>query len=299
MTITAASSATPEISPSEVPAHPFRPAQVIERTRSGMPRIGPYLGEIWQRRPFVWHLARTQLKAENYDTAAGQLWIILNPLFMAAVYLMVRNVLRPGNSEDPQGDIARLIMGVFIFKFASQSLGLGARSIYSNRQMVLNTAFPRMIFPIASTTQAFMELIPTMAVFLLIDWYLGQPFTAAMIWLPVYLVTLTFFGLGIALLFAPLCVLWRDTLGMVPYITKCWLFLSPVMYAVSEIPPKYLPYFEKFNPAFPWFAGLEQIFDGQMPSMQYFWMTLAWMSLFLAVGFVFFLSKERQFAARL
>ena len=143
------------------------------------------------------------------------------------------------------------------------------------------------------------ELVPTMIVYIIIHWYLDQPITDALVWLPFYLVTLTIFGFGLGLCFAPLAVLYRDTLGLVPYITKCWLFLSPVMYSVAEIPPDKLQYFEWFNPAFPWFAALEQMFDGQMPATQYLWMSLAWMVGFCAVGFVYFLARERKFAARL
>src|SRR5215510_8599449 len=144
------------------PVQPLRPTVVYKRTRTGMPPLREYLGEIWRRRAFVWHLARTQLKAENYDTAAGQLWIILNPILMAAVYLFVRTIFRGPQGGNQKDVIDHLILGVFLFKFVSSSLTLGARSIYMNRQVVLNTAFPRAIFPIASTTQAFMELVPTM-----------------------------------------------------------------------------------------------------------------------------------------
>jgi ABC-type polysaccharide/polyol phosphate export permease len=71
------------------------------------------------------------------------------------------------------------------------------------------------------------------------------------------------------------------------------------MYSVAEIPPSYLPWFEWFNPAFAWFAGFEQMVDGQYPSTQYLWMTLAWTTGACVSGFFIFLLKERKFAARL
>src|SRR5690606_29452487 len=104
------------------------PVTVHESTRTGMPPLRRYFRETWERRPFIWHQARTSLKAENYDTAAGQIWIILNPLFMAAVYLFVRSIFR-GPSEDRGDVIDHIVMGVFFFKFASASLSLGAASI--------------------------------------------------------------------------------------------------------------------------------------------------------------------------
>jgi teichoic acid transport system permease protein len=275
------------------------PYAVYERTRWGFPPLRAYFGEIWRRRPLIWHLARTDLKAENYDTAAGQLWLLLNPLFMAAVYMFVRTIFRPAGSAEDQADlIAHLIIGVFIFRFVSSSLMLGSRSIYSNRQLVLNTAFPRMIFPLASIVQAVMELAPTILVYFAVHWYFDQPWTWNMLWLPFYLVTVTIFGLGMGLLFAPLCVLYRDVAGVVPYITKMWLFVSPVMYTVDEIPASHLWVVEAFNPAFPWYAAIEQMMDGQPPDTKYLAMSLGWMTAALVAGTTLFLMKERKFAAR-
>ena len=114
----------------------------------------PYLKGIWERRPFMWHLARTELKARNYDTALGQAWIILDPLLMAAVYYLLRTVVRPIGAGDRNFVIDHLIWAVFFFQFTSKSLRQGAQSILGNKQMVLNTAFPRAVFPIVSVLVA-------------------------------------------------------------------------------------------------------------------------------------------------
>ena len=75
-------------------------------------------------------------------------------------------------------------------------------------------------------------------------------------------------GLGLGLLFAPLMVFYRDTGGFLPYVTKIWLYVTPVLYFVREIPPKLLVYL-RFNPLYPSFAALEQIFNAQWPSPAY------------------------------
>ena len=65
-------------------ATPYPIPTVYESTATGMPPLRPYLTELWGRRRFIWHLARSDLKAEHYDSAIGQLWVILDPLLLAA-----------------------------------------------------------------------------------------------------------------------------------------------------------------------------------------------------------------------
>jgi ABC-type polysaccharide/polyol phosphate export permease len=278
------------------------PTTTYEKTRSGMPKLRPYIADTWSRRPFIWHLARTSLKAENYDTAAGQIWIVLNPLFMALVYLMVRSIFMGGsNSAERANNIDNLIMGVFFFKFASAALGNGANSILANSQMVLNTAFPRIIFPLSAAIQAFMEFLPTLLVFFAIHWYLDQPFSHAMVYLPVVVLLLVVFNMGLSLFFAPLNVLYKDVKSFVPYISKVWLFATPVMYTVGEIEenaPQLLRWLQ-LNPLFPFFAVLEDIFDGVTPPLYYLGWAALWSFGFFVVGTILFLRKERYFARRL
>ena len=53
------------------------------RTSSGCRRSAPYIREAWRRRAFAFELARTQLRAQHFNTVFGQLWLVLNPLMLA------------------------------------------------------------------------------------------------------------------------------------------------------------------------------------------------------------------------
>jgi teichoic acid transport system permease protein len=245
----------------------------------------------------MWHLARTELKARNFDTALGQAWIILDPLLMASVYYLLRTVVRPINAEDRNFVIDHLIWAVFFFQFTSKSLRQGAQSILGNKQMVLNTAFPRAIFPIVSVLVALLDFLPTLIVYFIIHALLGLPFGASFLFLPLMILLLSMFNLGCALLYAPLTVFFRDTSALLPYLTQIWTYVTPVLYTVQEIPPNLLP-FLRLNPLFPFWAALEQIFDGQMPSPGYLLWASAWAVAFLVGGSILFLVREREFAIR-
>jgi ABC-type polysaccharide/polyol phosphate export permease len=280
-------------------AQPYREATVYESTASGLPQLRPYLIELWGRRRFIWHLARTDLKAEHYDSAIGQIWVVLDPLLMAAVYFLLRTVVRPsGNANARSAIIAHLVWAVFVFTFISNAMQTGARSILSGRNLILNASFPRAVLPLVSNVKALFDFVPTMLVYFAFHAVLGQPFGLSLIMLPVVIVILTLFNIGLAMLFAPLMVFFRDTSGFLPYINRIWLYITPTLFFISEIPPKLLVYL-RWNPLFPAFAALEQIFNAQFPSAGYLLAALAWAVGFFLVGAIVFLAREREFAVRL
>ena len=278
---------------------PYRLPTVYESTATGLPALRPYFADLWARRRFIWHLARTDLKAEHYDSAIGQLWVILDPLLLAAVYFLLRTVVRPvGGGTGRNAIIAHLVWAVFVFTFVSNSMMAGARSLLSGRGLIMNASFPRAVLPIVAVVKSVFDFLPTLLVYFAFHLVLGQPFGASLVMLPVIVLILTVMNLGLALLFSPLMVFFRDTGGFLPYVTRIWLYVTPALYFVREIPPKLLTYL-RWNPLFPSYAALEQIFAAHMPSAGYLLAAAAWAVGFFLVGAVVFLARERDFAVRL
>jgi ABC-type polysaccharide/polyol phosphate export permease len=272
---------------------------VYESTATGLPPLRAYFVELWSRRRFMWHLARSDLKAEHYDSAIGQLWVILDPLLLAAVYFLLRTVVRPaGTGAARNAIIAHLVWAVFVFTFVSNAMMAGARSLLNGRALILNASFPRAVLPIVAIVKAVFDFLPTMLVYFAFHFVLGQPFGTALFALPLMFAILAVMALGLGLMFAPLMVFYRDTGGFLPYVTKIWLYVTPALYFVREIPPKLAVYL-RWNPLYPSFAALEQIFAGHWPSPVYVAGAAAWALVFFLFGAVAFLAKERDFAVRL
>jgi teichoic acid transport system permease protein len=208
-------------------------------------------------------------------------------------------VVRPsGNASARSAIIAHLVWAVFFFTFVSNAMQTGARSLLSGRNLILNASFPRAVLPLVSIVKSVFDFLPTMLVYFAFHAVLGQPFGLSLIMLPVVILILTLMNIGLAMLFAPLMVFFRDTSGFLPYINRIWLYITPALFLISEIPPKLLAYL-RWNPLFPSFAALEQIFNAQFPSAAYLFAGLAWAVGFFLVGAIVFLAREREFAVRL
>jgi teichoic acid transport system permease protein len=278
----------------------MRAPTVYEPSVTGLPPLIEYFRSVWARRPLIWNLARTDLKAEHYGTVLGQVWILLDPLLMAAVYYMLRTVVRPVGNGNPalrNQLLAHLMWGLFFFRYTLGCFGNGARSVVMGKQLILNTSFPRMVFPITAVLKGILDFLPTLVVYAIFHMVLRQPVTSALLFIPLLVALQTVFNFGVALIFAPMSVFFRDTIGFIPYLSQIWLYMTPVLYRVVEIPPN-LRAFLRLNPLYPLFAALEQIFTGHWPSFGYVAGIGAWAGAVLVVGIVVFLARDREFAIR-
>ncbi len=281
-------------------ASSIRMPSVYEPTESGLPPMRRYILDLRKRRRFIWHLARTDLKAKNYGTVIGQSWIILDPLLSAGVYYFFRTVVKSGGTSAAARSLilSHLIWGVFFFTFTNNSMRYGAQSLISGRGLVLNASFPRAVLPLVAIVKAMLDFLPTLAIYGVFHALLGQPFALSLLSLPILIALLTVFNMGVIFIMAVANVFFRDTANFLPYLNRLWLYMTPVLYSTTELPPNVKVYLQ-WNPLYPFFAALEQIFRGQFPSSGYLLAATAWAIGFFLFGAILFLAKERDFAVRL
>jgi teichoic acid transport system permease protein len=270
---------------------------VYEPHRVGLPPLRAYLRQLWRRREFATELARANLRAQHFNTTLGQLWLILNPLLLAAVYFALVQIVGGGNRGAEF--FAHLMLCLFAFRLVSTSVSEGARSVVSGGRLILNVAFPRTLLPLASVLTAFMRFLPTLAVYAVMHGIAGLPVGAHLLWALPILALLVVFGTGAAMFAAAAQVYFRDLTNFLPYFTRVWLYMSPVLYYAEEVPDRFRPILAA-NPLYPLLAGLSDVVNrGEGLSLQYLAAGAAWaIGAFLA-GTLFFISREREFAVRL
>jgi teichoic acid transport system permease protein len=270
---------------------------VFEPHRTGLPPVGPYLRQLWNRRDFALELARASLRAQHYNTTFGQIWLILNPLLLVAVYFTLVEIIRGGSRGIEF--FAHLMLCLFAFRLVNISVGEGARSVISGGRLILNIAFPRTLLPLASVLTAFMRFLPTMAIYAVLHVSAGLPIDAQLLWAIPFFGLLLVFATGAAMIAATAQVYFRDLSNFLPYVTRVWLYCSPVLFYASEIPERLQPILHA-NPLYPLLAGLsETVNQGQNLSPGYLAAGAAWAFGTLLAGSLFFVSREREFAVRL
>ena len=100
--------------------------QVFAPHRAHLPPLGPYVREFWARRRFAYELSRTTQKASHFDTALGALWLVLNPLLLGVVYFLLVSVISSGGTGDWVTGLGRILIGIFTWYYAQNSMSIGA-----------------------------------------------------------------------------------------------------------------------------------------------------------------------------
>ena len=270
---------------------------VYEPHRVGLPPLRSYVRELWRRRQFAIELSRTTLRAQHFKTALGQLWLVINPLMLTLVYFLLVEILRGGT----RGPVffAHLMIGMFAFHYMVGAINQGAKSVVGSGRLVLNTAFPRTLLPLASVRTAFMRFLPTLPVYGVVHVVAGLPIGPHLLWVfPIFLI-LTIFTAGVAMLVAAAQVYFRDVRSFLPYFNRIWMYATPVLYYFDEVPPR-LHRLIELNPLTPIFATLSDVANrGLNPNPTYLAWGTAWALVAFVAGALFFMSREREFAVRL
>jgi ABC-type polysaccharide/polyol phosphate export permease len=276
--------------------------QVYEPHKTGLPRMRPYLTELWRRRHFAAELSRTNMRASNTRTFFGQIWLVINPLLLALVYFLLVDIIRgdpkPG---DPTGleTLSHMVGGIFAFYLISGCITTGASSVVSSGGLIANMAFPRLLMPFSATRTAFFRFLPTMPVYFAIHLIAGRPVRWPILLTPAFLLFMILFATGLGAIFATLQVYFRDTLSFLPYFLRIWLYLSPVLYFIETIPGKF-KFFMPYNPLYPILGGWASLLvEGKVPPLTMWLAAAAWAVGTFVIGSLFFMSREREFAVRL
>jgi len=262
----------------------------------GLPPLASYFRELWRRRPFIVEMARTTLRAQNYQTVFGQAWLVLNPLLLGLVYWLLVDILR-GGQHRPHS-LTDLLGALFAYNFFSTAVSDGAKSVTGGGKLVLNTAFPRLMLPLAAVLTAFQRFLPTMAIYAIAHLLSHLPVGPHLLYVIPVFALLALFTTGMAILFSVLQVYFRDTRSFLPYLLRIWLYVSPVLYTADRV-PAHIRHIIRYNPLFLLIGAWTDALTGKPIPLSFFVSGAAWGFGALVVGTLFFLSREREFAVRL
>jgi ABC-type polysaccharide/polyol phosphate export permease len=120
-----------------------------------------------------------------------------------------------------------------------------------------------------------------------------------LLWVIPLLALLLVMASGLAMIVSALQVYFRDLKNLMPYLLRVWLFASPVLYFADQMPEKYR-FLLDVNPLGQLLSAWSDVINlGQAPSTHELIVASAWAFGLLIIGFLFFVSREREFAVRL
>ena len=115
--------------------------------------------------------------------------------------------------------------------------------------------------------------------------------TAAILWLPVFLLLAILTALGVGLWLSALNAIYRDVRYVVPFLVQFWMFASPVAYPSSLVPEKWR-WLYGLNPMAGVIEGFRWSLAGGEPPGQLIFVSAAVMIVVLLAGHMAYFQKN-------
>ena len=241
------------------------------------------------------NLTRREVKGRYSQSLFGAGWAIAQPLAMMAVFTLV--FARLGQMPSDGAPYPLFAFSALVpWFFFSNSVTSGTMSLVTYRNIVTKTYFPREIVPLAQVGSRLVDLAAASALFALLMVYYNVGVGSWIALVPLLVLLLVLFTLGVTLTTSAVNVFYRDVSPVVQIGLQLWLYLTPVAYPLSAVPAKYRPYF-LLNPLTGVVEGLRAVlvFD-QAPDWGVVGISAALIAGLLITSIVLFKSTDKYFA---
>lgn len=205
-------------------------------------RFLPFAADLWQHRELLWQFTLRNVELRHKGSHLGLAWSFLNPLLMLGLYVLVFGYIFDGTfgvlPHESRVDFALgIFLGLTLFHFASEVLLTSPGVIVANPNFVKKVVFPIEILPAANVGAAVIHLLIALGFVVLGVLLFGESFDARALLLPVILLPLVLFLLGVGWFFAGLGVFLRDLVQIMQFVSLALMFSSAVFYPAAKIPP--------------------------------------------------------------
>ncbi|MCW4466201.1 ABC transporter permease [Glutamicibacter sp. MNS18] len=260
------------------------------------PSLGDYLKQTWERRTFIYELAKARVQSQNQRNRLGMIWVVLKPTLNALMYGFVFGILQ--GDRRPENFPVFVVIGVFLFEFFSTSMNGGAKSITGNTSLVQSLAFPRLTLPVAQITQNVLTLMPMVVVMFIYAMILGTWPTWSWLLIIPLIAVFTVFNMGVALVCARITVHIRDFTQILPLISRVLFYTSGVLFSVDRILgmwPWMVTVFD-FHPIYQTLSIARGVIMDTEPYDPMGWVVVSvWAILLLIFGMVYFWKAEERY----
>lgn len=251
--------------------------------------------EIWESKDLFYYLTWRDIKVRYKQTLLGILWIVIQPLISMLIFTIVfGNFAKIPSDKIPYPIF--VFIGLMFWNFFANTLTSSSNSLLSNENIIKKVYFPRIMAPISSTFAHIVDLAPTIVIlaFLLLFYKVHITIQAVFL-LPILLLIILIFSLGIGMILSPINAKFRDIRYIIPFFIQLGFFVTPVVYPTSLFGGS-LKLFRVINPVAEAIEVSRSGFFGTRPmEWNIFLFSILTALITFLLGFYFFRSQEDKF----
>ena len=173
------------------------------------------------------------------QTVLGPLWYIIQPLFNTLVFTLIFGKV----ARIPTDGIPPFIFylsGTIVWSYFAACLNQTGRTFTANTNIFGKVYFPRVTVPIAIAITALFQFFIQFTIFIAFLFYFSPSnIGAGVFFLPLNLLHLAIFSLGVGLLISAATAKYKDLTLAMNFLVQIWMYVTPIVYPLSEVPEKY------------------------------------------------------------
>ena len=258
-------------------------------------------GRLSKDRYILQQLVTKDFKLRYRRSILGVVWSVLNPLLMMIVMAIVFTTIfaqgRNG-SVTPEMYPLYLIVGNVTFAVMSDSTSQALSSIIQASSLLKKVKVHRFVFPVQKVLFSLVNFaFSLIAVAIVMLWFRVVP-TWHLLLLPVCLILLMFFCMGVGLLLSAATVFFRDVMHLWSVVLTAWTYFTPIFWTTDYIlkMPHILRVLMYANPMYNYLQFMREIFLFQTcPTPLEFGLCVAWAVIAMAIGYTVFHKNEHKF----
>ena len=201
-------------------------------------RIGGDLRELYQFRELFLALSMHRLRVRYKHSVLGFAWAFLQPLSLVLIYTLAFSRIGSMPSDGVPYPLF-VFAGIIPWLLFASSLTTAANGLTAFPQLVTKIYFPREILTLSYVVAAIMDLLFGLVVLLVLMMFYGVPISGNVGFAIPALLVGAVFAAAMALLFSAMNVYMRDVGFVTPLLVHLWLFATPVVYPLSQVPDRF------------------------------------------------------------
>lgn len=179
-------------------------------------------------------LVITDFKLRYQNSVLGYLWSLLRPLLLFLVlYTVFVKGLKLGTGI-PNIPIY-LLLGIVLWSFFAEMTSTSLSTVVSRGDLIRKIRIPRWILVASTSISAFINLMLSLAIVLIFMFFTHVDLLRSALLLPLVLLQLYMFSLGISLLLAASFVKYRDVSYIWEVVLQAGFYITPIIYQLSKV----------------------------------------------------------------
>lgn len=254
------------------------------------------LQAILRYRYLVVQFARRDILTRYKRSVLGVAWTMLNPL---GTMLILTIVFSGAFGQSQPAYPVYVLSGLVAWNFFSQSTNAAIVHLVWGGGLLRRIYLPRTSFGVSAIGTGLINISLSIVPLIVVMLIVGVPVRWTMLFVPVPVLFLAMFSLGLGLLISTVAIYFSDVAEMYQIVLTAWFYLTPIIYPLEILPDLYQQWILYLNPMYYLISLFRApIYEGRIPSMPEILISGAISLITLLIGWMVFTSKADEFAYR-